>query len=86
MPSGDRLTPDQRHARSLAALDQMAGVWADAAGLTRAVAVMLTHDDRESRIEAFIKQAFVEGAWAGTRRLNVEEIAELGRGTGGKNG
>jgi hypothetical protein len=66
--------------RALAALDEMARQWAKGVDLTRAVTVMLNKDDRETRLEDFIKQAFVEGAWCARHSYSLEQIEELGRG------
>jgi hypothetical protein len=71
---------DEATRRALASLDTMADAWARGARLTEAVAKMLARDDRESRLEGFIKLAWTEGAWAGRRGLSIQEIEELGRG------
>lgn len=71
--------------RALAALDAGASAWARGAGLTRAVAVMLTHDDREARLEAYIKMVWGEGAWAARHSMTAEEIEDAARGAGESN-
>lgn len=77
MPDKSQTTPDAATLRALAALDLMADRWARGVNLTRCIASILEHDDRESRLEAFVRQAWVEGAWCGRRGLSPDEIEEL---------
>lgn len=71
---------DHQTRRAMAALDEMAEAWAKGANLTRAIAILVATDDRESRIEAFVKAAWTEGAFAALKRRTVTEIEEDARG------
>jgi hypothetical protein len=64
MPFPDPQTPDDLSAvRALASLNETAELWAEQTNLTSTVAAVANADDRESRIEALMKLAFVEGAY-----------------------
>jgi len=48
---------------ALDSLDALSEAWAQEVSLTKMVGAIAIKDDRESRIEALVKQAFVEGAY-----------------------
>jgi hypothetical protein len=66
--------------KAMAALDAGASAWARGAGLTRAVSIMLQHDDREARLEAYIKMAWGEGAFAARHSFTAQQIEDAARG------
>jgi hypothetical protein len=64
--------------RTMAALDQSAEQWAAQTDLTAQVAAVAQMDDRESRIEALMKLAFVEGAYAVFCKAKDDGILDTG--------
>jgi hypothetical protein len=65
-------TPQESEAtqRAIAALDAMATTWAAQFDIRKAVATMMDAPDAQDRLIAFIKQAHVEGLYAGRTSLN----------------
>ena len=54
---------DRAAHRALDALDSMAAEWVDEADIREMAATIALKPDRVDRIVAFVKQAFVEGAY-----------------------
>jgi hypothetical protein len=65
-------TPQETDAtkRALAALDAMATTWAAQFDIRSAVKTMMAKPDAHDRLIAFIKQAHVEGLYAGRTSLS----------------
>ena len=61
-PEGDS---EVQVARALSALDAMATIWAAQFDIRRAVKAMMSLPDGEDRLIAFVKQAHMEGLYAG---------------------
>jgi len=64
--------------RALTALDAMAEEWAGKIGLEDAVVILASATNRIEQIQAFVKQAFVEGAYTCYRDACDGKIPWLG--------
>ena len=70
---------DIRSQKAMASLEEMADAWARGSGLTRAVSVILTKGDHESRLEGLVKCAWMEGAYAALKRMTPDEIEQFAK-------